>query len=87
MSTKVINKFRCVLPEWLFPFKRRYASILKVIEVAPECICGEATRDVGDLHLTFSGVSVEELQRILGGKGSVFNSKNKDEILVCGYSE
>ena len=87
MSTKIVNKFGCILPEWLFPFKKRYASILKVIEVAPEYIGGEATRDVGDLHLTFSGVSVEELHKILGGKGSVFNSKNKDEILVCGYSE
>ena len=53
------------MPEWLFPFKRKYSSILKTIEVAPECICGKATREVGDLHLTFSGISGEELQKIL----------------------
>ena len=58
---------------------RMVISIQKKVRINPQ--------GVGDLHLTFSGVSVEELQRILGGKGSVFNSKNKDEILVCGYSE
>lgn len=87
MTTQIINEFGCIMPEWLFPFKRKYSSILKTIEVAPECICGKATREVGDLHLTFSGISGEELQKILGGKGTFFFSKNKNEILVCGYSE
>lgn len=87
MSTKIINRFDCFLPEWIFPFKRKYSSILRSIEVAPECINGEATQSVGDLHLTFGGVSVEELQKILGGKGTFFSSKSKGEILVCGYSE
>ena len=87
MSTKIINKCGCFLPNWLFPFQQKHSSILRAIEVAPEYINGEATKTVADLHLTFSGVSVEKLQKILGGKGSVFNSKNKDEILVCGYSE
>lgn len=87
MNTQIINKFGCVLPEWLFPFKQKHSSILKAIEVAPECINGEATQTVGDLHLTFSDVSVEDLQKILGGKGSLFFSKNKGEILVCGYNE
>lgn len=87
MSTKIINKFGCVLPNWLFPFKRKYSSILRSIEVAPECINGEATQTVADLHLTFAGVGAEDLQKILGGKGSFFFSKNKEEITVCGYSE
>lgn len=87
MSTKIINRFDCFLPKWIFPFKRKYSSILRSIEVAPECINGEATQAVGDLHLTFGGVSVEELQKILGGKGTFFSSKSKGEILVCGYSE
>lgn len=87
MATQIINKFGCIMPEWLFPFKRKYSSILRSIEVAPECINGNATQTVADLHLTFAGVSAEELQKILGGKGNFFFSKNKNEILVCGYNE
>ena len=82
MSTKIINKFGCFLPNWLFPFKRKYSSILMSIEVAPEYINGEATQTVADLHITFGGVSVEEIQRILGGKGSVFKSKNEFEWVL-----
>lgn len=87
MTTKIINKFGCVLPSWLFPFKRKYSSILRSIEVAPEYINGEATQTVADLHLTFAGVGAEDLRKILGGKGTFFFSKNKRGILVCGYNE
>ena len=87
MTTKIINKFGCVLPNWVFPFKRKYSSILRSIEVAPEYINGEATQTVADLHLTFAGVSAEDLNKVLGGKGSFFFSNEKNEITVCGYSE
>lgn len=87
MSTKIVNQFSCFLPNWLLPFQQKHSSILRAIEVAPEYINGEATKTVADLHLTFCGVGVEDLQKILGGKGSFFFSENKDEIIVCGYSE
>ena len=35
MGTKVINEFGCILPKWVFPFRRKYSSILKIVEVAP----------------------------------------------------
>lgn len=87
MNTEIINKFGCFLPNWLFPFQRKHSSILMAIEVAPEYINGEATKTVADLHLTFCGVGVEDLKKILGGKGTFFSSKSKREILVCGYNE
>jgi hypothetical protein len=85
MTTKFSNPFGCVLPEWLFPFARKHASILKAVDVCSEHINGLPTPNVADIQLTFFGVSDAEVAKLLDNKGSRYFG-NKGEIVVWGYN-